>query len=162
MTLFLSCHFVSLYPVFDLSCPFICKREVEKVSWNRSCLKSLSWDLIGCCIVLRGTGPTDRRPPRDSAKGPALDVKKVWCCLGDRIQRLKSWFGVSVVFHANQERDLLLSTGKVCQSVLENAKRIMQHFRCLNFLRMLQYRRRVDWDLSLSHFPQLCIKSEAV
>lgn len=72
----LCCQFSCFLPFCSFEClvlyihPTVSEvKWVEKVGWNCSWLKSLSCDLIGCCIVLRGTGPAGMRPEWDSPVG---------------------------------------------------------------------------------------------
>ncbi len=65
------------------------------VSWPSSCLKSLSCDLIGCCIVLQvsWTRGYDARPKG----GWGLDVRGVLCCHGEHTEGPNLSWGFNLI-----------------------------------------------------------------
>lgn len=100
--------------------------------------------MIGCCIVLRGTGPTHMAQERDLTR-----CRESFVLPWKPDSKAQIWFRASVRFHGNRAGDLLLNSRKVCRSVWRMQKN-MKQFQCLNFWRMLEFRRIIDWNLSFN------------
>lgn len=100
--------------------------------------------MIGCCIVLRGTGPTHMAQERDLTR-----CRESFVLPWKPDSKAQIWFRASVRFHGNRAGDLLLNSRKVRRSVWRMQKN-MKQFQCLNFWRMLEFRRIIDWNLSFN------------